>query len=154
MEILTEIELQKWITNNCPADNMLWRDSWSEHVVFLRDRISRIFEQKGDTAEVVGEHYSKSILNPVVKFIYKDVEVLFQYNFYNWQIMVKSNNPLDMSNLKYLNLTDYFYYQGIPNNYHFKPYSKDNNKEFAVGLEDNLEDAYAFAIILKMAIDK
>jgi len=153
MERVDDTKLQNWISANIPEDKMLWKDSWTHRVVFLRDRIIQTFN---DGYDIVGQHWSKSIINPVVKTSYKGVEIVWQYNFYDWQIMVKSPFTIKLKNLDWFNAKgDYFYYQGIPNEYCFKKYDyKTNNKEFAINVDDNLLDVWAFALELKRVIDE
>jgi len=134
-----------------PDESLVWASSFWDHVRFIRNTLEDMFKTKG---KVVGTHVSKSIINPVVKFNYKDVEILLQYNFYNWQIMVKSPRPLKIEGLKELKPTNYLYYQGIPEEYIFKAYSPTNKKKFAISLDDTLENCYAFLILLKLAINK
>ena len=145
--------LQEWISANIPAETMIYREAWGERVFLMRDRIIHLFN---DGYEIVGQHYSKSILNPVIKTIYKGVEIIWQYNFYDWQIMIKSPVSLNLADLDLFNATgDYFYYQGIPDEYCFKKYdAENNNKEFAIDVGDDLLDVWAFALELKRVIDK
>lgn len=146
-------KIQAWFNSHKPEENMLWSKSWMEHNVFIRDNIVEMLSDK--VAEVVGTHYSKSIECPVIKTYYKGVEVLWQYNFYNWQIMVKSNKDLELTDLDYIGAdADYFFYQGIPTEYQFKPYSKDNKKEFAISTVFSKYCVFAFAVELKKAIDR
>lgn len=147
-------KIQKWFNLNEPEDNYIYKKTWWKNNMFVRDEIvDRLFNDK--QAEVVGTHFSKSIECPVIKTYYKDVEVLWQYNFYHWQIMIKSNKDLELKDLDYIGAdADYFFYQGIPTEYQFKPYSEDNKKEFAISAYSNLFDVFAFAIELKKAIDK
>lgn len=149
-KIVDESKLQNWISANIPDDDMLWHEAWGKRVCFMRDRVIHLFN---DDYDVVGEHYSKSILNPVIKTLYKDVEIIWQYNFYFWQIMIKSPVSLTLNNLELYNAKDYFAYQGIPEKYQFKEYSKTNNKEFAICVDDDLLDVWAFALELKRVID-
>ena len=138
---------------NEPEDGMIYRRSWWYNNAFIRDRLLTLFNSK--EAEVIGTHYSKSIECPVIKTVYKGVEVIWQYNFYDWQIMIKSPIELKLFNLKlYKADGDYLYYQGIPEEYQFKKYSKTNNKEFAISIYGNELDVWAFATSLKIAIDK
>ena len=148
-----ESKLQNWISANIPDDRMLWHNAWGDRVCFMRDRLIHLFN---DDYDIVGEHYSKSILNPVIKTLYKGVEIIWQYNFYYWQIMIKSSFSIRLKNLDLYNATgNYFYYQGIPDEYCFEKYSfKNNNKEFAVCVNDDLLDVWAFAIELKHCIDR
>jgi hypothetical protein len=69
--------------------------------------------------------------------------------------MIKSPIELKLFNLKlYKADGDYLYYQGIPEEYQFDKYSKTNNKEFAIDIYGDQLDVYAFAVSLKVAIDK
>ena len=147
-------KIQKWFNLNEPEDTYVYKKTWWKNNMFIRDElVCRLFNDK--QAEVVGTHFSKSIECPVIKTYYKNVEILWQYNFYNWQIMVKSNKDLELKDLDYVGANaDYFYYQGIPAGYQFKPYSKENKKEFAISTHSNLYDVFAFAVELKKAIDK
>lgn len=144
-------QIQAWFNKNEPSNNFSYKQIWWKNNVFIRDRIMELFN---DSAEIVGTHYSKSIECPVIKTRYKDVEVIWQYNFYNWQIMIKSKKSLKLNNLELLNADgDYFYYQGIPTNYQFKPYSEENNQEFAICTGHEILDVWGFALELKYAID-
>ena len=146
-------QIQAWFNTHEPEKRMLWHESWWEHNIFIRDTIVELFDEQ--VAEVVGTHYSKSIECPVIKTYYKGVEILWQYNFYYWQIMVKSDKDLELKDLNYISAdADYFFYQGIPTEYQFKPYSESNKKEFAISTVYSRYCVFAFAIELKKAIDR
>ena len=147
-------KIQIWFNLNEPEDTYVYKKTWWKNNMFIRDEIvNRLFNDK--QAEVVGTHFSKSIECPVIKTYYKNVEILWQYNFYHWQIMVKSNKDLELKDLDYVGANaNYFFYQGIPTEYQFKPYSEENKKEFAISTHSNLYDVFAFAVELKKAIDK
>ena len=150
-ELYTKI--QNWFVEHQPGDEMKYKRSWWDKNVFIRDRLLDLFNSK--EAEVIGTHYSKSIECPVIKTVYKGVEIIWQYNFYDWQIMIKSPRELKLFNLKLYNANgDYFYYQGIPEEYKFEKYSKTNNKEFAIDIYGDEFDVWAFATSLKIAIDR
>ena len=152
MQLNTKI--QNWFIENEPSEDMLYREEWWNNNIFIRDRLLSLFDS--EEAEVVGTHYSKSILCPIIKTVYKGVEIIWQYNFYDWQIMIKSPKELKLFNLKlYKADGDYLYYQEIPEEYRFfKKYSKTNNKEFAINIYGNELDVWAFATSLKIAINK
>lgn len=147
-------KLQNWFMKNDPEDSLIYKQTWWNNNVFIRDRIvDGLFNSK--EAEVIGTHYSKSVLCPVIKTAYKGVEIIWQYNFYYWQIMIKSPVELKLFNLKlYKAGGDYLYYQGIPEEYQFEKYSKTNNKEFAISISGDCFDVYTFATSLKIAIDR
>ena len=145
-------KIQKWFLDNEPSETLLYHKTWWANNVFIRDRIVESLFNTTE-AEVVGSHYSKSIKCPVIKTVYKGVEILWQYNFYDWQVMVKSPKFINLKNLKlYAADGDYFYYQGIPAEYQFKPYAKSNRQEFAINVYGELMDVWAFALELKKAI--
>ena len=146
-------KIQKWFLENEPSDDFKYKEHWWENNMFIRDNIVYFFNDK--EAEVIGTHYSKSILCPVVKTYYKDVEIIWQYNFYHWQIMIKSNKEIILTDLDYIGAdADYFFYQGIPTEYQFVPYEKSNKKEFAICTNSGRYCVFAFAAELKKAIDK
>ena len=146
-------KIQNWFNSHEPSEKMVYHRPWWDCNTFVRDNIVELFDSK--YAEVVGTHYSKSIECPVIKTYYKGVEVLWQYNFHNWQIMVKSDKDLVLTDLDYIGAdADYFFYQGIPVNYQFKPYSESNKKEFAISTVSSKYCVFAFAVELKKAIDR
>lgn len=146
--------LQNWFKEHEPEDKYYWKPNWWNNNDFIRDRILPLFS---DGYEIVGSHWSKSIECPVVKTTYKGVEIIWQYNFYDWQIMIKSEKPLILEDLSLLDADgNYLYYQGIPDEYCFKKYSwPENNKEFAIDIShDSIIDVWPFALALRKAIDK
>jgi hypothetical protein len=148
-----DAKIQEWFRTYQPGTDMAYTKEWWKNNLLIRDRLLELFRHA--EAEIVGTHYSKSVLCPVIKTVYKEVEIIWQYNFYDWQIMVKSPVELKLFNLKlYKADGDYLYYQGIPEEYQFKRYSKINNKEFAISIYGNELDVWAFATSLKIAIDK
>ena len=149
-----DTNIQKWFIENQPGDEMRYKDSWWKNNVFIRDRILRLFPHY--YAEVIGTHYSKSIKCPVIKTGYKGVEIIWQYNFYDWQIMIKSDEKLDLDFLEVYGADGkYFYYQGIPVEYQFNPYSSANKNKFGINVSGNDPlDVWAFALELRKAIDR
>lgn len=147
-----QIKFQLWLEEHKPEDKMIWKKPWWENNVFIREDLFKLF---GYDYEIVGSHYSKSIECPVVLVKYKGVEIILQYNFYDWQVMVNSKEAIELNNLDLCHATgDYFYYQGIPEEYEFKQYSDTNNKQFAIDITDDLKYVFAFMLMLKIAIDK
>ena len=150
MQLNTKI--RDWLVENEPGEEMLYREIWWKNNIFIRDRLLSLFDS--EEAEIIGTHRSKGIVCPVIKAVYKGVEIVLQYNFYDWQIMIKSSTELKLLNLDlYKADGEYLYYQGIPEEYRFKKYSKENSKEFAIDIYGDRLDVWAFAISLKLAID-
>ncbi len=152
MENLYE-NIQNWFVENQPDDQMRYKEAWWKNNLLIRDRLLKLFPHY--IAEVIGTHYSKSIECPVIKTGYKGVEIIWQYNFYDWQIMINSPVDLELRDLELYNADGtYFFYQGIPDKYKFQPYSKTNKKQVAIDISGDLFDVWAFALELKKAIDR
>ena len=67
--------------------------------------------------------------------------------------MINSKKEINLEFLELCNADgDYFYYQGIPDEYQYEPYSKTNKKQFAICVYGELLDVWAFALELKKAI--
>lgn len=145
-------KLQLWFKEHEPEDKYLWKKAWWERNCLIRDRLlGKLF---GYDYKVIGSHYSKSIECPVVLVKYKKVEIVLQYNFYYWQIMIKSPKEIELKDLGlYKANCDYFFYQGIPKKYQFKEYSEINKKKFAISVYDDLFNVYGFIVMLKIVID-
>lgn len=140
-----------WCKEHEPEDSYLWKKEWWNRNRFIKDKILKIFDFKYN---IIGSHYSKSVECPVILITYKNVDIILQYNFYDWQIMIKSEKPIILKDLDLYNATgDYFFYQGIPDKYCFKKYSNTNNKQFAIDIQDDLFNVYGFMIMLKQAIN-
>lgn len=150
---------QIWLRDHEPEDGMGWKDSWWDRNMFIRDKIlDELFKQS--EYQVIGSHFSKSIECPIVMFRYHGTEIVLQYNFYDWQIMVHSPKDLNLTNLATHHADgDYFFYQGIPAEYRFKQYdARENCRDFAIDVEDNcgrfdLCNVWGFLLELKRTID-
>ena len=147
------IKLQLWTEEHEPDPDLKWEKDWWKRIIFIRTTL--LEEVFGYKYEIIGTHYSKSIECPVILVKYRNVEIVLQFNFYFWQVMVSSKRAIKLDcDLKLIHADyDYFYYQGIPENYCFKEYSETNNKKFAICIDDNLMHVYAFMIMLKTSID-
>lgn len=97
---------------------------------------------------------SKSIINPVVKITYKDVEIVFRYNFYDYEVAVLSPKAIElpMEKLFVSKETDFFY-QGFPKEYQVKERYEDNNRRFVAKIYDDYR-FYTFMFLLQRAISE
>lgn len=147
--------LQKWFNDNQPDDEMLWKKSFQDQVMFVRDQVasvlSRSYQEYTDLVDVYSTHYSKSICCPVYFIdLKKDgVKIWMRYNFYDWNISVESEKPLDCD---FLDTFDdehgygYCYCQGMEDK-KFGRY-RDNNKKFTVCIGGKF-DVYTFCRVLR-----
>lgn len=160
-------KLQEWAIVHEPKDEMLWKKSYWDTIIFWRDRIipnlfwdkkysndfDKFVQEINNNTEIVGEHWSKSIINPVLKISYKDCIIIFRYNFYDYEIAVINNKPINIIQKGlFTSKNESFYYQGIPEEYQLKDRYEDNKKQFMVNVRDHY-DFYTFMFLLKNAID-
>ena len=169
---LHESNFQKWLVDHMPEDKMLYKKQFSDYMVFWRDRIIEKFYPTYDrnyndevlirdhnkNVEIIGTHMSKSILHPVVRIKYKGVEIVFRYNFYDYDIAIIGDIPLDipMNGLfGSLSFTHYFNVgcEGFPEEYKLKSYYETNKCKFMACLFDHYQ-FYTFMFLLKNEIDK
>lgn len=164
-----DIKFQKWLLDHQPDDNMRWKDDFWFTYCFWRDRILPMFTDKffgkyagyettikeiDKNTEIVGEHWSKSIINPVVKITFKGVEIVFRYNFYDYEIAIISQKPIELPKKKlFRSKEESFFYQGFPDEYQVKERYEDNNRKFIAKIYDHY-GFYTFMFLLRAAISK
>lgn len=160
-----DLNFQQWLIDHEPDDNMIYKKAWWHEYVFWRNFIQPLFldrpmngephehiEAINTYSKVVGGHYSKSIVHPVMRIVYKDVTIVFRYNFHDYEIAVIGNIPIKMPR-ELISSGNSFFYQGFPEKYVVSDqYSKKNNKTFMFSLLYQ-HQFYAFLTILKWQID-
>lgn len=171
-----DTNFQKWIMSHIPEDKMLYKKGFENYIVLWRDKIITMFypvwgsdidevdaiNKQNENVEVVGTHWSKSIEHPCVRIRYKGIDIVFRYNFYDYEIAVVGDIELDlpMKGLfasksigdpddKYFG----FFYQGFPGEYIIKNYYEDNKAIFMASIPDHYR-FHTFMYILKNEIDK
>ncbi|HUU88424.1 MAG TPA: hypothetical protein VMX17_11825 [Candidatus Glassbacteria bacterium] len=144
------MKLQEWANEHEPDDKMRWKKAYWSQVMFVRDYIPRAFflsnTERNDLIVVDGSHTSKSIECPVyfINLIEKHgIQIWMRDNFYDWNVSVKSENPIVCDFMKSFHDENYPYCfcQGMTDK-KYKPY-KENNKEFTICI-DNTYDLYVF----------
>jgi len=153
-----------------PSDNMLWKETFWHTYVFWRDIIIPMFNpivREGYKeweefhisdidafTDVIGEHWSKSIVNPVLKITYKGVTLVFRYNFYDYEVAVISPKELifPQKNLFYSKETS-FYFQGFPEEYQLTDRYEFNKKQFMAQMRSHYE-FYTFMFLIKAQMNE
>lgn len=160
-------KFQKWLLNYQPNDNMLWKDAFWHTYCFWRDRIFPMFTDEyhnkqinweildkeiDKNTDVIGTHMSKSVINPVVKITYKGTEIVFRYNFYNYEVAVISPRAIElpMENLFQSKNTSFFY-EGFPKEYQIEERYEDNKSKFMASIGDHYS-FYTFMFLLWRSI--
>ncbi len=164
-----DTKFQKWLLDHQPNDNMRWKDAFWHTYCFWRDDILPMFtdylyseqfswdafkNELDKNTDVIGEHWSKSIINPVMKITYKGVEIIFRYNFYNYEIVVISPKPIELpKNNLFSSKKASFFYEGFPDEYKIKERYEDNKCRFAAHISDHYR-FYTFMFLLQREIFK
>lgn len=162
---MTNIRLIEWVRDNTPSEKMLYRESFLKIYYFISNDILSLFENKfirewdkrinyvNSYHDIIGTHWSKSIKHPVLKITYKGTEIVFRYNFYDYEIAVISDIELNIPmNDLFESKNESFYYQGFPEEYKLTERYEDNKKKFMAYIRDKYK-FYTFMYILKQEID-
>jgi len=160
-------KLQIWAINNRPEEKMIWENSFWNYIILLRDTIIPMFfwdgnkynykmdkytEHVDNNVDIIGEHTSKSILNPVLKIKYKDCEIIMRYNYYDWNITIVSENEIEFPNGLFDKDKPDCYYQGFPDKYITKTAYNQSKKRFSCCVESHY-NFYTFMFLLKNKLD-
>lgn len=168
---MRECKFQEWLLVNEPEDKYIYKRAWWDQYTFWRDKIlpmftdqfykemcngwwDKLIEELGKNLEIVGTHYSKSIIHPVLKIEYRGVTILANYNFYGYEVEVFSPKEihLPMNQLFRSKKANFFWY-GYPDEWITKERYEDNKKTFVAEINDRY-DFYTFMYLLQRQIYK
>jgi hypothetical protein len=146
--------LRVWAESNQPEAEMIWHDAFWGQVNFMRNYVAALFARNGDEyrnlVRVVNTHNSKSIRCPVyyIHLEREGVKIWARDNFYNWNVTVESDTPIDCDFLGVVDDRNYSYCfcEGMEDSKGEK--HSDNKKHFTVDLSNSYE-AYVFFRVLK-----
>ena len=165
-------KLQHWALTHQPSDDMVYKEGWWNHIIFLRDTIigdlfywptvrdlDLDFDPQqakiSENYDIVGTHYSKSIELPVILMRYKGAEIVFRYNFYDYEITVISDKKINMPDNLFDKDNSTFYYQGFPNKYKINTTYSQSKTSFSVRISyPTIYNFYTFMFLLKNELDK
>lgn len=150
------IDLLTWIRVNKPNEEMIYRKSWSNQVVFVRDSLNEVFystydDFKANPVMVINTHRSKSISLPVYEITLKKygVRMILRNNFYDWKVSVISERDIDtdfMGLFKQDEEIHSVYCEGFEEEQVFGSYSK-NKKQFTFEISGE-HKIYTFMFLL------
>ena len=164
-------KFQHWLMTNQPSDNMLYKQSWWDYLIFIRDKIISDmfywpmvcdlkveFEEKqrlmSQNYDIIGTHWSKSIEHPVILMRYKGAEIVFRYNFYDYEITIISNKDIKFPKDLFDENEKDFYYQGFPEKYKINTNYSKSKKCFSVNIGNPCNyKFYTFMFLLKNQLD-
>lgn len=142
---MQEQKIQVWALQHQPGDTMLWKQSFWNNIIFMRDTLfPMMFNCKNDDkndydamisrinsgVEIVGTHKSKSIELPVVKITYRNIVIVFRYNFYNWEMTVISDIPIKL-NWDLISKNRSMFFEGFPAEYMLDTRYKQSHTKFS-----------------------
>lgn len=162
-----QTKFQQWLTDHQPDDDLLWKRSFWNTYTFWRNKILPMFtdefykkdwnyeilnKEMDHNSDVVGKHVSKCIASPVVKIAYKGTIIVFRYNFYEYEIAVISNKPINIPMKKlFTSRREAFFYQGFPEKYKIKERYEENKCQFIAKVYDHY-NFYTFMFLLQRQI--
>ena len=160
-------KFQQWLMSHRPDNELLWKDAFWDTYIFWRDNILPMFtdeyykasvnyeqlnKEVDNNSDIIGEHRSKSIVNPVVRIVYKGVTIVFRYNFYNYEIAVISNKPIKLPQKRlFYSAGTSFFYEGFPEKYKIKEFYEDDKSRFIANIETHY-NFYTFMFLLHRQI--
>lgn len=149
-------QLSDWVSQNQPAENLIFKEGLWDQVKFVRDRLTSALADNHnssydewrkfrDEIRVINTHTSKSVMLPVYFIEWKDFQFVLRYNFYDWKVSVKSphNLPVDFNKLFDTHKTwAYYYCEGFPKDRVYGSF-EENSQEFTAAIHNNY-DLYVF----------
>jgi hypothetical protein len=142
--------LQVWIRENNVDDNMVFKNAFSRQVCFFRDAFDGLLRDYVQKIEVISTHTSKSILLPVYRFVFADMEMIVRDNFHNIIVTIVSDEKITIPDDLIRSSVDIsaVFCEGFDESWALPHYSKDNRKNFTVEFR-NLDELRIFAYLLK-----
>ncbi len=162
------IDLQKWFSCNDVSDEMLWKKSYVNQVIFVRDDLNGLMQNclEGEdriSVKVISTHISKSITLPVYHLQRKNLNIILRENFYNWKMSVISSNPIvtDFQGLFHTTPPiepDYtgdelssVYFEGFPEELVFR-YYEEQNKYYKTRFSAKISSDYILYIVIYLIL--
>lgn len=154
-----KIQLKKWLKDNYPKDEMLWKGSAQDQFHFMSRLIITAFPLKTEQGFkdfqtnlcVISTHTSKSVVLPVYEIFWNGFSFMLRGNFYDWKISIDCPIPIFI-NFEKFGLFDpsvkinFVYCEGFKKEWVYNCYS-ENIKQFTIELR-NEHDVYCFLKIL------
>lgn len=158
----------RWLEEHRAGTDLIYAgpkgDPGLDQVHFVRDYLAGLFwadvpyekrqpalprDDCKETTYVIGEHHSKSVRLPVFSLERPDIglQIVLRYNFYDWNVSVISEMPIDGNELRGFELDyddegrkrfpngytpgrswGYCFFQGFPEEVQFGPFSESPRK--------------------------
>ena len=160
-------KLRVWCINHKPKDSMIWKGAWWDAYSLLDYNILPMFSKSWNEnhdldsyykeinamIDIVGEHWSKSIIHPVMRIIYRGVTIVFRYNFYDYNVTVISPFSLSLPvSTLFQSEKATFFHEGFPDKYVIDERYETNQSKFMAFIRNHY-DFYTFMFLLKQEVD-
>lgn len=151
------VDVTAWVRVNQPDETLIYAKGLGKQVCFVRDTLCSLLrstyqEWRDNPPMVISTHRSKSVKLPVFQIMLEKygIEMVLRYNFYDWKISVKSDEPLDFDYMGLFNPTQeisYFYCEGFPKDKVYGSYEQSHS-QFTIEIGSDY-DLYTFFFLLK-----
>lgn len=148
------IDITAWIRVNEPFYQGP-SEELGKKVSFVRDNINRLLRPNNEEwiifePQVISTHYSHSVTLPVYQIALEEygIEIILRNNFYDWNVSIKSDIPLDCDFMAVFNPAERIWYcEGFPKDKIYGCYNQDHSQFTFEIISDY--DLYTFFFILK-----
>lgn len=138
------MQLQEWANAHQPAETLIYKDSYWDQIIFVRDKIAGLLAKTYEeykviqaSMKVISEHTSKSVRLPVFRVELADgTAFTMRYNFYNWKVSVISPRNVKADFMGLFNPNERIhevYCEGFPKGLVYGPYA-ENKRQFTIEL--------------------
>lgn len=168
--------LQEWAVAHDPSkSNLIFKDGFWDQIMFVRDKIPAIAYHIRSVAtddrssayelaqviersmRVISTHTSKSVKLPVFHIVLPNGdECVMRYNFYNWKVSVKANQPVIADFMDLFATADPIhsvYCEGFPSEWVFGSYNA-NQSQFTIEIGNEYKLFTFFWIYLHTILTK
>lgn len=139
--------IQDWFMENEPSENMIYRKSYSNQWLFVRDTLPQVLfpnlqhEKQRERLTVISTHMSKSIVLPVYEINIPEQGIILtmRNNFHDWKVSIESLHPIPNRFDGLFNVKETFssvLCEGFPSNKVFSSY-EENQKMFTIEIHDD-----------------
>jgi hypothetical protein len=139
---MTPIALQTWIKDDLPKDDMLWKGSCEQQLLFVRDVLTNVLFSTYEESDkypimVISTHRSKSIVLPVYQVTLPNgLVATMRDNFHDWKVSISSPQELRLNPNRLFKpqaAISHCYFEGFPDDLIYGSYDS-NHKQFSVEL--------------------
>lgn len=156
------VDVTTWVRVNSPSEQMVYKEAFSNQIVFARDKLTRTFfkdfdDRINNPVMIISTHTSKSIKLPVYEINVKHLglRLILRDNFHDWKISIESEKPLNydfMGIIKEDEEINPIYCEGFDESWVYGSF-KNNKNKFTIEIYDNYM-LYTFMYLLNNYLEE